>query len=31
MQLDYTDKALVEVNGYNRTMIKSQYEFCNEL
>jgi len=29
MQLDYTDKALVNVNGYNRTMIKSQYDFCH--
>lgn len=29
MQLDYTDEALVGVNGYNRTMIKSQYDFCH--
>jgi len=29
MQLDYTDKALEGVNGHNRTMIKSQYEFCH--
>lgn len=29
MQLDYSDNALEEVNGYNRTMIKSQYDFCH--
>lgn len=29
MQLDYTDKALIDVNMYNRTMIKSQYDFCH--
>lgn len=29
MQLDYTDYALENVNQYNRTMIKSQYDFCH--